>query len=266
MANLPYTRLQLRRGDKSWWTSNNPILAEGEPGVEIDKTSGKTKVKMKIGDGSTPWNDLKYMSGSGSGGSGILCELKCNKSILEYNSQIPELTFNITVSGDYDSCVFSYSNKTIEIADIDDSGKKTFTINDLGNIKNNIVFKLSLKSDNTTIAESSVTVYPGYYIYYKVSDDLDSNLSNYKKIGPYVSADTSILTPTQTTSGAGKLYIAVNKNLKVIFRDPNGYVMTPYSINESLMVYNNSSVQYSIYQIGNVGIEANTNIKLSSKE
>lgn len=37
----------------------NPVLAEGEPGYEVD--SGK----VKIGDGLRPWSELPYVSGDG---------------------------------------------------------------------------------------------------------------------------------------------------------------------------------------------------------
>ncbi len=36
-------QIQLRRGDAADWTSTNPILAEGEVGVEIDT------LKLKVG-------------------------------------------------------------------------------------------------------------------------------------------------------------------------------------------------------------------------
>lgn len=45
---------QYRRGSKSEWESINPILRDGEPG--LDTTSRKTK----IGDGITRWKDLPY--------------------------------------------------------------------------------------------------------------------------------------------------------------------------------------------------------------
>jgi len=48
--------IQLRRDQSSTWTSVNPVLAAGEMGYEID-----TK-KMKMGDGSTPWNSLGYFT------------------------------------------------------------------------------------------------------------------------------------------------------------------------------------------------------------
>lgn len=46
--------IQLRRGRSAQWTLVNPILFEGEVGLELD-TGG-----MKIGDGSSPWSALKY--------------------------------------------------------------------------------------------------------------------------------------------------------------------------------------------------------------
>jgi hypothetical protein len=50
------TRIQLRRGSSSDWTTDNPILAVGEVGVEITSTA----TKFKIGNGSENWEDLPY--------------------------------------------------------------------------------------------------------------------------------------------------------------------------------------------------------------
>jgi hypothetical protein len=49
-------QIQLRNGTASQWTSANPVLAAGEVGVETD-----TK-KLKVGNGSTVWNSLTYIS------------------------------------------------------------------------------------------------------------------------------------------------------------------------------------------------------------
>jgi len=46
--------IQLRRDVASVWFSVNPILEEGEIGLETD-----TK-KFKIGDGVNTWNNLAY--------------------------------------------------------------------------------------------------------------------------------------------------------------------------------------------------------------
>lgn len=45
---------KLRRDVAADWTAGNPILREGEPGVEIDTN------KLKIGNGISNWNDLRY--------------------------------------------------------------------------------------------------------------------------------------------------------------------------------------------------------------
>ena len=50
MAN----RIQLRRDGAQQWANVNPTLAQGELGIEIDTG------RIKIGDGVTSWNQLKY--------------------------------------------------------------------------------------------------------------------------------------------------------------------------------------------------------------
>ena len=51
--------IQLRRDTASNWTSANPILAQGELGVETDTN------KIKVGDGSTAWASLGYLIDTG---------------------------------------------------------------------------------------------------------------------------------------------------------------------------------------------------------
>lgn len=58
MAEVVYSTIfQFKRGQSAAWTRVNPILEPGEPGFELDTG------KLKIGDGSTNWNDLKYFGG-----------------------------------------------------------------------------------------------------------------------------------------------------------------------------------------------------------
>lgn len=56
------TRIQLRHDTATNWTTANPILAEGEVGVETDTN------KFKIGDGVTTWSELAYQGDGGGGG------------------------------------------------------------------------------------------------------------------------------------------------------------------------------------------------------
>jgi hypothetical protein len=56
-------QLQLRRDTSVNWSSIDPILAQGEPGYELDTG------KIKYGDGVTLWSALPYFTGGGSGGN-----------------------------------------------------------------------------------------------------------------------------------------------------------------------------------------------------
>lgn len=49
-----HTRFQHRRATAARWAEVNPILREGELGIELDTR------RMKFGDGVTRWNSLEY--------------------------------------------------------------------------------------------------------------------------------------------------------------------------------------------------------------
>lgn len=53
-------RVQFRRDTKARWTEINPILSEGEIGLEIDTKN------IKMGDGVHTWNELEYCVGIGN--------------------------------------------------------------------------------------------------------------------------------------------------------------------------------------------------------
>jgi hypothetical protein len=56
-----YITIKLRRGTAAQWTATNPVLAEGEVGLETDTR------KFKVGTGAGAWNSLQYWGGSGGG-------------------------------------------------------------------------------------------------------------------------------------------------------------------------------------------------------
>lgn len=58
MADIVIKTIRLKRGTSSSWARVNPVLLYGEPGYEKDTN------KMKIGDGSTAWNNLPYIGGT----------------------------------------------------------------------------------------------------------------------------------------------------------------------------------------------------------
>lgn len=81
------TKFQLRRDDENVWTTVNPVLAEGEP--VLSKVEGV--YKLKIGDGQTPFSNLPYYGGGGSGDADWVTLL--NKPF--YEKQIAEQTIII---------------------------------------------------------------------------------------------------------------------------------------------------------------------------
>ena len=85
--------LQLKRGTASRWKELNPILAAGEPGFVLDEN------KLKIGDGSTVWNDLPYIGESSVvnanthydfpsiGREDVIYKAESEKKIYQWNSE-----------------------------------------------------------------------------------------------------------------------------------------------------------------------------------
>ena len=57
-------KIQLRRGTASEWTTANPVLMQGEMGVETDT------LKVKLGDGTTAWTSLQYFTQGVKGDTG----------------------------------------------------------------------------------------------------------------------------------------------------------------------------------------------------
>ena len=59
-------RIQLRRDSALGWSTNNPILASGEIGIELSPTPAQI-VLFKLGDGITAWNSLPYQNEASPG-------------------------------------------------------------------------------------------------------------------------------------------------------------------------------------------------------
>ena len=63
-------KLQLKRDTAANWSANNPVLAAGEPAVELPAIPGQP-CRMKLGDGSSTWSARPYF-GEGIGGGATL--------------------------------------------------------------------------------------------------------------------------------------------------------------------------------------------------
>lgn len=127
------TRLQVRRGTASGWTSTNPTLSAGEIGFETD-----TK-RIKIGDGTTAWTSLDYNVVVPTGflaGSGL----------------------SVDVAADGATVTYSLSDPTINIGDItgfDDAVNDR--VNDLLTAGSNIQLTYTDNNDDSSTLEIAVT-------------------------------------------------------------------------------------------------------------
>jgi hypothetical protein len=61
-------RISIPRKWRWKWEQENPVLPDGQPGIEIDSN------RMKVGDGRLHWKDLPWLTGTGTGGGGSLPE------------------------------------------------------------------------------------------------------------------------------------------------------------------------------------------------
>lgn len=50
------TIMRIRRGTRTQWLDRNPVLASGEPALELDT------MRLKVGNGLAVWSDLPYIS------------------------------------------------------------------------------------------------------------------------------------------------------------------------------------------------------------
>ena len=70
-------RIKNRRNNAQNWTTDNPVLMAGEFGVELD-----TK-RIKVGDGTTAWNDLPYCTATSEEITEIVESITYNKTEID---------------------------------------------------------------------------------------------------------------------------------------------------------------------------------------
>lgn len=96
---------QYRRGLAADWTTNNTILASGEPGYETDTG------KMKIGNGTTAWTSLGY-SVTGSSNVVSVGNTTINVTVNSTSVTIANSTLSTYLDNDY----IAIGNTTVNTA------------------------------------------------------------------------------------------------------------------------------------------------------
>ena len=139
------TQIKFRRDTSTNWSTVNPILGSGEPGLETDTG------KVKIGDGSTEWNLLNYVF------NGFVASY-ANLNVAQY---LPTYTGNLkagnvnAVTGVYSPAYF-YSNG---VAFIGGGGSSTYS-----NANVTAYLPTHTANVNATNLVGSTAVYaPAYY-------------------------------------------------------------------------------------------------------
>lgn len=85
---IPRQHIRVRRATAAEWAATNPVLLDGELGLEKDTN------RLKAGNGASAWNGLAYVGASGASGfDGTLNSLQdvittaaVNRSLLVYNA------------------------------------------------------------------------------------------------------------------------------------------------------------------------------------
>lgn len=206
MANENATKIQLRHDSSANWFANNPILAEGEVGIEIDKN------RMKVGNGVSHYNDLEYFSDTvdynslayigGTGGSSTPTDYASLSNKPQINSV--ELSGNKTL----DQLGIQAKGNYLVSSDLNNYALKSELPTNTSDLTNDSGFLTSIPSEYVTETElnssledkaDTATTLSGYGItdaYTKTEADgkyaTKTELSN--------KADTSALSNYATTS------------------------------------------------------------------
>lgn len=120
-------RIQFRRGTAAEWTAANPTLAAGELGYETDTT------QMKIGNGSTTWENLAYSAVSSSYiDNAIANVIDLAPGALDTLNELAaaindDNNFFSTVTNNIDSAIGTHSTVTTNVHGISNAANLVYT-------------------------------------------------------------------------------------------------------------------------------------------
>ena len=109
-------QIQLRRDSASDWTTENPILADGEMGIESDTR------RIKFGNGTEDWNTLPYFEGAGT----------------DLGFHVTDVTSNITITSANVDTYLNGTNQAILLLN-NDTGTINISVDDDAFSNNNML-------------------------------------------------------------------------------------------------------------------------------
>jgi hypothetical protein len=256
-------QIQLRRDTAANWTSINPILAEGEMGVDT------TVNEVKIGDGVTHWNLLPYYA-PGSAGAGFLVatnNLSDLNNVVTARTNLGLGTAALNNTGDFDASGAAstvQTNLNTHTGNTSNPHSVTKTQVGLSNVDNIQQLPLSyLDIDNTLAANSDSKVASQKAIKAYVDTGLNTKLGKDANVitvadagADYTSISAAIthvasLTPTATNP----YIISVGPG---VYSEPTLVVPAYTSIIGSginATIVNPSTAFHNIFELNGVNIE-----------
>lgn len=112
------TRFILKNDTENLWTSNNPVLLKGEIGIATDVN------KIKIGNGTSHWNDLSYFSLTPGEVSTLIGNARDNVYIVEATSTQTDIE---AITAEMGSETAKKADMAIVIRSIGETDKKSYT-------------------------------------------------------------------------------------------------------------------------------------------
>jgi len=191
--------IRIRRDISSNWSSKNPILKVGEPGLETDTR------KLKFGDGTTQWNNLPY-SGIDINDSNLLENIDDRVASLikegsnidvSYNDNTNELTISavgLQLAGNYATLV----NGKVPASELPSYVDDVLEFNNLAS------FPSSGESDKIYIAKDSNKTYRwsgSAYVEISASPGSTDSVTEGSINKYYTDARASAAAPVQSVSG-----------------------------------------------------------------
>jgi len=111
-------RIQFRRDSAENWDKYNPILADGELGIERDTQ------RFKLGDGTTEWSDLVYSSATLKADPEKFLQLHdVTESEYDDDGLLQSITYDIGAK-----VLYTYDNKYLTKAEFTDEDGSTVVL------------------------------------------------------------------------------------------------------------------------------------------
>ena len=223
-------RIQIRRDVALKWSINNPILLDGEIGYETDTTY------IKIGDGTTYWNDLSYWTG-GVTGAGLVTK--------RGGSTVLSPTNILNFSNDFYVTASSATEATITLAN-GGGGSSSFNIYVNGEGVTGAT-GLDFNGFGLTASDKFVTLTPYYSPYFSVTAQLDGggNFGSFSTSrGPNGEPLTGPSWNYSLTNSGNNVTITHNSSVVPIGLSTHGYDGTYVSVNTP---FGTSNAPFALY-------------------